>query len=955
MLTTLLVLALLALLVPARAAAVRASRLLGLVALLGLVLWVVPRLVGSFRELHTPLRAVLDGREFRVASLGFEDRQELNHLAGRRRKIELDIKGFLYAPRSGEYELELSCDDRCSLSLDGHQILEVEGRSVARIELEEGAHALRLHYRQIRGPANLKLDWRRPGLWPLLPLPQFVFGQAEDWSPWTLTLKRLKLAAVGLGALATYTGLFLLWFTTAPALRRELGRVTRSWWAASLETARRPERMSRHDLVGFVSLFLAALVVRVVLLAAPDLPILYGHPYSYYNNALRILEHPHPWAFLLESDEWHLWQSWTVAPLYYVFLAGLFHFVGPELLTFRIVHGILDSVVAVSVTILGRRLAGPWGVLAGVVYALFWPAIELLNWTLTENLHTALLMVGTALLLRESDAPGRGRAFAAGLVLGLSAMTRAVSSAFFALVFFWRLFLGGVSLGEARRNWVFACFIGLGGSAIILPWTARNVFVIGEPVLIETVSFFNLFNDNEPRREMTAEVRRIGPGPARRAKAVDVALRGIRERPDYFASKVATNLWHFLRPDGLQGWLRVEHPEPGWLHAVQVLFGDVPLLAGVVLFFPWLLAGSPSPARRLTLSWIGYYLLMVVVVFHNELRYRIVFMPFLFAAAAGGILVLRSAGRRSASYAGLVLGLIVALVTLAPYGSAAYRRASSSMALRAVPELIEKGAIDEARRHVLRATEIAGRSPRPWILYGHWLAAERRAAEAVEAYEKAREIASVDWIPRVVLPQLLREAGENESELTEAIRSADWVSWSADSWLMLEIAWRELPPPRTDMIRVGWGDYGAARGFMEPRGDERAREIESRSPLFQKSEPGTTPPGFHRWTRDTAWLRLIPTYRSTEHWLVIEMGSPYPSILPNPKVEIRVNGGRAQSFMLDRMMHAYELAIETRPGEPIVIRIDAPVWSRAGEPASQGVRVDRVSIRDRRSGIGARS
>ena len=468
-LTGLAVLALLPLFLPPRAAKVRTSRLVGLVILLALAVFVLPSLIGSFQGLHSPLRGVLDGRDIALGSLGLEDRRALNRLAGRRRNVELEITGHLYAPRSGEYKFELSCDDRCSLALDGQEVLRTVRRDSTRIELERGLHALGIRYTQLGGPAHLTLDWTRPGMFNLLPLPQFVVGQAEDWTAWTLTLKRLKLSAVLVGFLFVYTGLFLLWASTAPVLRRELGRAFSAWWEASLRTVKKPAPLRRRDLFTLGAVFLGAFVVRIVVLAAQDMPILYGHPYSYYNNALRILEHPDPWGFILGSDEWRLWQSWTVAPLYYLVLAALFHVIGPDLLTFRIVHALLDAVVAVSVAILGRRLAGPRGVVAGIVYIFFWNSIELLNWTLTENLHTALFMAGSVLLLRESDAPGRGRAFTAGLVLGLSAMTRAVSSVFFAIVFFWRLFLRGFSLDEARRNWVFAGLVALGGSVVILP------------------------------------------------------------------------------------------------------------------------------------------------------------------------------------------------------------------------------------------------------------------------------------------------------------------------------------------------------------------------------------------------------------------------------------------------------------------------------------------------------
>ena len=62
----------------------------------------------------------------------------------------------------------------------------------------------------------------------------------------------------------------------------------------------------------------------------------------------------------------------------------------------------------------------------------------------------------------------------------------------------------------------------------------------------------------------------------------------------------------------------------------------------------FVVAGRPSPARRLILTWCAYYLLMVVVVFHNEIRYRSAFVPFAFAGAAGGAMLLASAAERGA-------------------------------------------------------------------------------------------------------------------------------------------------------------------------------------------------------------------------------------------------------------------------------------------------------------------
>ncbi len=225
------------------------SKLAALVILLALAVFVVPPLFSGFQKLHAPLRARLDGRELDFGSLGLEDRRALNRLAGRRRNVELDITGFLYAPSNGEYELALSCDDRCSLTLDGEEVLATERNASTPIELERGLHALQIDYAQSGGPAHLSLAWSRPGILNLLPLPQFVVGRAEAWTAWTLTLKRLKLVAVVIGALLVYGGLFCVWVTTAPALRRELVRAWRLWWEASLRTIKKPVAIPRAELV----------------------------------------------------------------------------------------------------------------------------------------------------------------------------------------------------------------------------------------------------------------------------------------------------------------------------------------------------------------------------------------------------------------------------------------------------------------------------------------------------------------------------------------------------------------------------------------------------------------------------------------------------------------------------------------------------------------------------------
>jgi hypothetical protein len=78
------------------------------------------------------------------------------------------------------------------------------------------------------------------------------------------------------------------------------------------------------------------------------------------------------------------------------------------------------------------------------------------------------------------------------------------------------------------------------------------------------------------------------------------------------------------------------------------------------------------------------------------------------------------------------------------------------------------------------------------------------------------------------------------------------------------------------------------------------------------------------------------------------MGSPFPSPLTAPDVTVRVNGSAPHEFRLTNAIADYSVRTELPAGQPIVVRIDAPTWTRYGEPAGQGVRVDRVSVRPAR-------
>jgi len=292
--------------------------------------------------------------------------------------------------------------------------------------------------------------------------------------------------------------------------------------------------------------------------------------------------------------------------------------------------------------------------------------------------------------------------------------------------------------------------------------------------------------------------------------------------------------------------------------------------------------------------------------------------------------------------AGLLAGVVLVAVVHAPYARAAYQAVRANSALDSALAAVSRSDLATAQRLAAEASSHAPLSPRPWLTYGRALLDAGKPADALAAYQEAdRRAAHYDesWVARAALPRLLRDAGRQD-EADQALSAAQILSWRGDPWLVLEAAWRELPPPRTDEIRVGGDDYGAVRGFYHPR---PAPEVGFAWARYSGDGPAP-PPGPHRWTRQRAWLRLVPATQAPAYTVTIEMGSPFPSPLEAPQIEVRLNDRVAPRLRLNREIRSYSFPVTLPAGALLVVRIDAPTWSKPGEPAEQGVRIDSLRV-----------
>jgi hypothetical protein len=471
-------------------------------------------------------------------------------------------------------------------------------------------------------------------------------------------------------------------------------------------------------------------------------------------------------------------------------------------------------------------------------------------------------------------------------------------------------------------------------------------------VLIESAAFENIWYanhlvDRETFLRQEDEVHSQPTPAAKRAKALQFALEGIAAHPLGFLDKVRANFWHFLRLEGLHNLLRIERSLEPWRHAGTLLLDDLVFVACIALFVPFVVAGRPSPARQLILLWCAYYLFMVVVVFHNEIRYRSAFVPFALAGAAGGAAVLFSPSerRRWRVRLGGLAGILLALAMLAPFGGPAVRAVRARVAMRSA---LASAATGDRVTAWLRAERAAVRdpaSPRPWFLLARVFAWHDQPQRALAAIQRGAPLATAaNWSAPIGRPRAWREMGMDH-DARRAGRNLDKLSWDTDPWLVLEIGWRDLPPPRGDEIVLGGGhDYGAVRGFLHPRGAEPPINLHrlewNRYDLVDGPQP---PAGTHRWSRHRAWLRLRPASPAPAYDVTLVMGSPFPSTLEAPEVTVS-GAGVTQRFQLDRSLRPFVVPGVRAVDGVVSVTLTTPAWSRAGEPADQGVRVDRMTV-----------
>ena len=365
------------------------------------------------------------------------------------------------------------------------------------------------------------------------------------------------------------------------------------------------------------------------------------------------------------------WKRWLPfiecrPPGYLLFLHGLSRLHGDARWLLS-VQALVSALAIVPLVALGRAWVG-WraALVAAAILALYPLHVGYAALFMSETLYVTLLLTALALLFRRDAA--RGVTIAAGVAFAAACLVRGVPTPFIAVVLLWAM-LGGWWDGRegVRRAGAFA----LGIVLLLGPWTARNVAVIGEPIVTDCQTMYNLWQGNNAVGWNQVLARRYwehSTSPTEReAFAREKVLAYVGRDPvGWIRQKVHDQMpMLFGRADVIHGRLLSrdrfgalsERAEATLLGASRLawLFVGALGIAGLILL-------PRDPRRTLVLLFCAFVVCVHVIGFARE-RHRLPLVPWL--ALGVGVMLVRPTGAWQPTPARLVVATVLAAAVAA--------------------------------------------------------------------------------------------------------------------------------------------------------------------------------------------------------------------------------------------------------------------------------------------------
>ena len=373
------------------------------------------------------------------------------------------------------------------------------------------------------------------------------------------------------------------------------------------------------------------------------------------------------WAGRIAGGDWLGSETFYQAPAYPYFLALVRMEVGDNLWHVRVVQIALGAVSCGLLVLVGRWfMSHGAGFCAGLIVALYGPAVFfdglIQKATLSLFLMSALLCLLGWMARGAPSMRSTGVAFAAGVVLGLLALTREQALLLGVVVLMW-LVVRRAALHPIARLGAFVL-----GMALVLGLVAWRNYTVGGEVVLTTVqagpNFYIGNHDGATGRYVTLKRGHESP-PFEREDAAELAEADVghpltsREVSDYWLGKA----WHYVRQHPVKWmglllykwalvWNAYEIPDTESYTLYTHLSWLLGLCGGINHFgvlCPLAAVGIAATTRRWRDLWLLYVMIAAVAVgvavFYVFGRYRYPLVPLLAIFAGAGLCEIRSALR----------------------------------------------------------------------------------------------------------------------------------------------------------------------------------------------------------------------------------------------------------------------------------------------------------------------
>lgn len=315
---------------------------------------------------------------------------------------------------------------------------------------------------------------------------------------------------------------------------------------------------------------------------------------------------------------------------------------GHALLAVRSADAVLGALAAAVTADLARRLLGSGraGLVAGLLFALYTPAIYYTDTVLAVTLGTLLLVAVLDAAVAYGDAPNPWRLGLVGVLLGVATLTKPTELPLLVpACVHWSL--PARPEGRARfalRSGAVALALAL---LVNVPWTWRNVAVTGAPVFVDTNGGINFFIAHNP--QATGQYVNLGthnpvllrgsgydrPDTARIALRAGLAYFARHPGADLRQSGHVFHLFWTMRDPDLRTYGQGLYRLLAWWHVPALGFGslrDLALAGCVLLLSRW------RRTAILPLTLLGYAAGLSLLFFAP--RFRLPVAPLLAVAAA---------------------------------------------------------------------------------------------------------------------------------------------------------------------------------------------------------------------------------------------------------------------------------------------------------------------------------